>query len=120
MKKYLITSGNLNNSLAFYHAFFDRMPVELNEQKMLFRTEDFFLEVSEADHIHESTLTYQVHDEVKLASIHQRMNRFIRLGKLNNNCEYLGTSFGLVDPDGNRWKVGDPSEEVHYNKCYFN
>ena len=48
MKEYAIYSSNLNDSLAFYRTLFDRMPVELSTQRLVFVVEDFRLEISEA------------------------------------------------------------------------
>ena len=120
MKEYLIYSKNLNNSLAFYRALFDRMPVELSTQRLVFVVEDFRLEISEAAGSEAHMLTYPLWDKTQLISIHERMKRFRSVERFRSDCQELSQSFGLKDPDGNRWKVGDPSAVIHFDQCYFN
>ena len=120
MKEYAIYSSNLNDSLAFYRTLFDRMPVELNTQRLVFVVEDFRLEISEAAGNEAHMLTYPMLDKTQLISVHERMKRFRSVERFRSDCQELNQSFGLKDPDGNRWKVGDPSAVIHFDQCYFN
>ena len=118
-----IESTNLNNSLAFYHALFNRMPDVLDENSMLFHMEAFSLlvqETSVATPLSQGELNFQIQQKEELIAVNDRMRRFRAIAQMNNHCEVLDEAFGLMDPDGNKWVVGDPRKKVQFEKCYIN
>ena len=119
--RYLVQSSNLNNSLVFYHTLFNRMPDEMNGVSLNFKLEDFTLVVTEDQNepLKNEPLIFSIEDEATLAEVNDRMNRFRPIARMNNNCEVLEAAIGLMDPDGNKWIIGDPNREVHFEKCYF-
>ena len=116
MMKYLIKSQNLNNSLVFYRALFDKMPEHLGIDFMQFDTDDFRLVIEEGIS-HPQILTLEVGNE-ELLDIHRRMNRFLSKERMKENCEVIHETIGLTDPDGNHWRIGNPLVEVQFEKCY--
>jgi len=120
MKEYMIESKNLNNSLVFYRALFDRMPEHLSEQLLIFSTSLFTLNIKASASDSKKVLEYRIAKKEELVAVHKRMNRFMGIQKFSNKCMKLDNSIGLIDPDGNRWKIGDPSSITDFNKCYFN
>ncbi len=116
MIKYSIKSQNLNNSLVFYRALFDKMPDHLGIDFMHFDTTNFRLVIEEG--ISQSqTLTLEVENS-ELPNIYQRMNRFLSKVRLKENCEIIREAIGLIDPDGNHWHIGNPTVEIQFEKCY--
>ncbi len=120
MNEYVITSQNLNNSLTFYRALLGRMPDQMTGEQLVFHTESTRLWVVESKEVQQRQFFLAIEKHEQLRSIYQRMNRFMKLEKFKDDCEALGSSFGLFDPDGHRWRVGDLATDINYNKCYFN
>lgn len=118
MIDYQIKSQNLNNSLVFYRALFDRMPTRLDFDSIVFKTDQFRLEIEEGLSLIHESMTMKVHDKKELKLIHRRMNRFRGIERLKSNCEVIESTIGLIDPDGHRWKIGDPMADVEFEKCY--
>ncbi|MEQ9468852.1 MAG: hypothetical protein RLN88_15690 [Ekhidna sp.] len=119
MKKYFVKSENLNNSLVFYRALFDRMPDRMGVDRMQFTINDFQLEVIEGKATEQDAdFELRISDKDKLEKIGARMSRFKSVEKLNSDCEVIDQSIGLIDPDGYRWVVGNPEAEVRFEKCY--
>lgn len=120
-KEYVIESRNLNNSLAFYRALFNRMPLRLDTQSMTYQLRDFKLTVLETSPVvpTDQPLLLPISVE-ELVEVNERMRRFRAVASLKNDCEVLERAIGLIDPDGNKWVVGEPHEEVHFEKCYIN
>ena len=120
-KIYTIQSSNLNNSLVFYHALLDRMPIQMDASSMTFEYPDFILIVREREGGQSMTphLHLKVNDPIELEAVNERMRRFRPIAQLNNECEVLDRAIGLMDPDGNKWVIGDPNTEVQFEKCYI-
>lgn len=118
MIKYTIKSRNLNDSLVFYRALFNKMPDHLSLDYLRFNTDQFQLEISEGAGESNQTLLIEVNKRDDLKAIHNRMNRFLSKERLKENCEIIHKAIGLIDPDGNHWRVGDPHTEVQFEKCY--
>jgi len=38
---------------------------------------------------------------------------------MNNDCLKIERAMGWLDPDGNKWIIGNPQGEVQFQKCYF-
>lgn len=120
MKEYKIHSANLNNSLVFYRALFDRMPVLLEPRTIRFENEELVLQISEAEYEFDSKeVHWEINNKSKVRNIAKRMSRFMHVGKWANNCEALNDSFGLVDPEGNRWIIGNPTSLPQFHSCYI-
>ena len=122
MKKYILKTKNLNDSLVFYRTLFNRMPDELTGWQMSFRLPTFQLVVQEEvdPMIAPNVLEFEISDSDQLSDVYDRMSRFMAIAKFNDDCEVLDDAFGLIDPDGNRWIIGNPEADVHFEKCYFN
>ncbi|MEP0986193.1 hypothetical protein [Ekhidna sp.] len=120
MKIIKIQSSNLNNSLVFYRALLNRMPLEITPSCIQFETEHFILEVAESIGAHKiQTNVFEIQDAHELAKINQRMSRFNAIEKMIKNCEVVDRAIGLTDPNGNRWVIGDPEVKVDFKKCYI-
>ena len=119
-KAYTIKSTNLNNSLVFYHALFNRMPEELNTDAMLFRLKELTLAVQETTSVQPSSspLTFNIAQNSELNAANDRMRRFRTIAQINGECQVLNKAFGIIDPDGNKWVIGDPDQEVRFEECY--
>ena len=108
MKKFVIHTKSLNNSLVFYRALFDSMPDEFGNWELRYKTKDFLLLVIETeDPIPRSEpMNISVQSESELTKWNRRMRRFMKLGRMNNDCSVLDQAFGILDPDGNKWIIG--------------
>ncbi|MEM7297078.1 MAG: hypothetical protein AAF391_02300 [Bacteroidota bacterium] len=120
MKRYLLHTRNINNSLVFYRALFNRMPDELDGWRMKYFLPKLQVEIVE-DEIPPKeggiqSLEVKVYDQ--LAALNKRMKRFRSVVNWKEDCKRLGDAFGLLDPDGNKWIIGNPQTEVHFEKCY--
>ena len=118
MIKYHLNSRNLNDSLVFYRALFDKMPDELSLHALRFSTDQFQLDIQEGESEATQTLNLEIKTKNELEIIHQRMNRFLSKERLKENCEVIHKAIGLIDPDGNHWRIGDPNADVQFEKCY--
>ncbi|MEO9483255.1 MAG: hypothetical protein ABJG47_07415 [Ekhidna sp.] len=118
MIKYDIKSRNLNDSLVFYRALFNKMPDLLSLDYLRFNTDQFQLEITEGISNTNQTLLMEINDGNDLKAIHNRMSRFLSKERLKEDCEVIQEAIGLIDPDGNHWRVGDPNTEVQFEKCY--
>ncbi len=118
MKKYQIQSQNLNNSLVFYRHLFDKMPDDFGIDYIKFITDKLHLEIREGVSGAIQNLMLEVNEEAELKKISKRMRRFRSLERFKENCSEVGQTIGLIDPDGHRWKIGDPASEPDYEKCY--
>ena len=121
MKNYHIQTQNISNSLVFYRALFDRMPDELGASNMKYSMPDFNLEIVESSHpqIHPNAHMLEVSNRRELEMINDKMGKFKALAKLREDCHSLRDAFGLLDPDGNKWIIGNPQTKVHFEKCYI-
>ena len=121
MNKISIQSANLNNSLVFYRALFNRMPDSLRPDGFHYVFNYRSVEVTEIIHPQESDANDPLEWEIpptELQEISKRMSRFQTVGRAMQACTELGSAIGLIDPDGNKWIVGDPSSSVEFEKCY--
>lgn len=115
-----LQSSNLNNSLVFYRALLNQMPLEITPSCLQFKTEHFILEIAESIGAHKMrTNVFEIRDAHELAKINQRMNRFNAIEKMGKDCEVVNGAIGLTDPNGNRWVIGDPKVKVDFKKCYI-
>lgn len=121
MKKFVIHTKSLNNSLVFYRALFDRMPDEFGNWELKYETKEFLLQVIETEDPipRGEPMSILVQNERELMQWNRRMRRFMKLGRMNNDCLILDRAFGILDPDGNKWIIGNPSTEVNYEQCYI-
>lgn len=121
MKKYQLHTQNMNDSLVFYRALFNRMPDELDGWKMKYSLPGLQVEIAESpDHIQESTIrSLEIRSKAQVGKIYQRMGRFMAVAKMREDCKKLDDAFGLLDPDGNKWIIGNPQSEVHFERCYI-
>ncbi|WP_436514804.1 hypothetical protein [Ekhidna sp. To15] len=117
MKEYSIKSQNLNDSLVFYRALFNTMPERLGIDFLEFNTSQFRLKIAEGKSRSHQMLTMKI-EKAELNNIHNRMKRFLLKERLKENCEVIDKAIGLIDPDGNYWRVGDLTSDVQFEKCY--
>lgn len=120
MKTIALNSRNLNNSLVFYRSLLDRMPDEISPNLIRYETDQFRLDIIESvkdakggRHI------LEVKERSELQEISRRMSRFKKIERLKEECENIGKAIGFTDPDGNKWVIGNPEEQVHFEKCYI-
>jgi len=96
------------------------MPQEITVDGLVFVLDDFDLEVRETvDRPITKTLILK-QPRTNLDKVYGRMRKFFSLAQLRNDCEKIQDAIGLIDPDGNKWIIGDPMSEVDFQKCYFN
>ncbi|MEO9872327.1 hypothetical protein [Ekhidna sp.] len=120
MKKYLVNSKNLNNSLVFYRELFEKMPHLLSPSNILFETTQFQLQITESLKSNENEPYFLKANQIQLQDINHRMSRFQSIERLKNECEKLDKAIGLIDPDGQKWIVGEFDSNIHFEKCYTN
>ena len=122
MKQYSIKSFNLTNSLVFYRALFNGMPQRMNATELSFQSEQVSLQVSESL-LHDKQaqpFVFPIHAHVELHEVSRRMARFHLVGRATQNCTEIREAIGLIDPDGYKWIIGDPTAKVEFEKCYVN
>ncbi len=121
MNKVTLAAKNLNNSLVFYRALFNRMPDELGGSAFKYRLNDLEVEISEGEKLppQVEALSYPISDIETLTLLNVSMSRFRSLARLKNDCQLISDAFGITDPDGNNWIVGNPKTKVHFEKCYI-
>ena len=120
MNMYHIKTMNINNSLVFYRALFDRMPDTMNEYRIHFQLEDLSLTVEESSEhsTKEDAMFFRLKKRDVMAT-YRRVERFLGKEKWKENCDKLEDTFGIEDPDGNKWQVGNQESVIHFEKCYF-
>ncbi len=120
MDEYKIHTTNINNSLVFYRALFDRMPDLMDHSGIEFQEPTFRLAIKEGIPSSDSSRPFHwpVQGDKELKLIHQRMHRFMGAEKLKEICDTLEDSLGLVDPDGYKWIIGVFDENLSFEKCY--
>lgn len=120
MNDYHIEAKNINNSLVFYRALFDLMPIMLSDSMTQFRLKDFSLTIEERNELtkNEDIMFFRLQEDAVMAA-YRRVERFFGKEKWLENCEKLEDTFGITDPDGNRWQVGNPESIIPFEKCYF-
>jgi hypothetical protein len=121
MNEYNLKSKDLNNSLVFYRALFNKMPDLIEPSRVSFSLNDFKITLNESQEVNEDFsrhLFYEITDETQLSKTYKRMKRFLSPGKIAQNCEVLSKSVGLVDLDGYKWIIGAYDENTTFEKCY--
>ena len=121
MNEYNIHTKNISSSLVFYRALFNQMPVEIAINRVQFRTPMLRLVIHEQEEPMASLqdLHYPVAQK-KLGEVYGRMRRFMGRQQFMESCQEIETSIGLIDPDGNRWIIGDAEQPVEFENCYYN
>lgn len=120
MDEIILISKNLNNSLVFYRSLFNRMPLEIEVDCIQFETDQFRLKIIESMSVgNREQYILEVSERAELQEINRRMSRFRMIEHIKEECEDIGNAIELTDPDGNRWVIGDPEMNVHFEKCYI-
>ena len=94
------------------------MPTRLDFDLIAFKTNQFRLKIKEGLSLTNESMEMKVLDRKELKLIHRHMHRFLGIERLKSNCEVIESAIGLIDPDGHQWKIGDPTADVEFEKCY--
>ncbi len=122
MNEHVLHTKDLNSSLVFYRSLFDRMPDSLNAFEIVFQLENLRLRILESGTLAKKRVDpfHLKMGKIKMKKVLNKMRRFTRLNQMKEDCEKPEDAFGLMDPDGYKWIIGEYRENVSFEKCYIN
>jgi len=105
--------NNINNSLVFYRALMNHMPVILEAEKLVFQMgQDEIILIESPKEQRMAPMIYHVDSRSELHQIYQRVKRFSRTFH-QKDCRIIDDRMGIEDPDGHRWIITlDPGSSI--------
>lgn len=105
-----IQVSNLNNSIRFYSLLLGKSPVDIQPDRVLYRSDLVTLELLEMARPALTTHYLSIRPQDFIPTFRQVKSLQNRLG---HQCRLLADTFTLRDPDGHRWLIASSELSNH-------